>query len=434
MVGALARALWAARPQCLPSFSALRFRAGDHIGCRDDRAQVEVLAGDEPAVFSRAIGCVLYLSKGWQPQYGGQFVDIAGRKWPLAPCFTPAFNTLLLFRVPHKYLVSAVRASGEAVPPLFAVHGWWLAEGELYSMDSDDEEEERGEEQEPQEQPSGPAAGTRSATAAAEAASRRDGKGELAHAAVPVPLPARLIPRELSAAKLRLISAKHCAAFQRDGLAVIDGALPPAWAEAVVAEVAALEASGAMAPTQQQTYGVRQDKVAWLTAATAPPHIRLALGFLTGVAATLNDRLRLSLLAPEAAMCTCYDGDGSHFIVHRDNTCDATSAARWAGSSGDMISRDECINAREATAIIYANTGWKSEDGGELRCHIGADPDDDSGESADRVRDIAPRAGRMVLFKSRELLHEVLPSHARRIAISLWLLDGSLPLRGDATA
>ena len=41
--------------------------------------------------------------------------------------------------------------------------------------------------------------------------------------------------------------------------------------------VAALEASGAMAPTQQQTYGVRQDKVAWLTAATAPPHIRLAL-------------------------------------------------------------------------------------------------------------------------------------------------------------
>ncbi len=23
-------------------------------------------------------------------------MDIAGRKWPLAPCFTPAFNTLLL--------------------------------------------------------------------------------------------------------------------------------------------------------------------------------------------------------------------------------------------------------------------------------------------------------------------------------------------------
>ena len=44
VVGALALALWAARPQCLPSFSALRFRAGDHIGCRDDRAQVEVLA------------------------------------------------------------------------------------------------------------------------------------------------------------------------------------------------------------------------------------------------------------------------------------------------------------------------------------------------------------------------------------------------------
>ena len=30
---------------------------------------------------------------------------------------------------------------------------------------------------------------------------------------------------------------------------------------------------------------------------------------------------------------------------------------------------------------------------------------------------------------SRELLHEVLPSHSRRLAISLWLLDGALPLR-----
>ena len=48
-------------------------------------------------------------------------------------------------------------------------------------------------------------------------------------------------------------------------------------------------------------------------------------------------------------MATCYDGDGSHFIVHRDNTCDATAAASWASGS----TADGCINAREATAILY---------------------------------------------------------------------------------
>jgi hypothetical protein len=50
-------------------------------------------------------------------------------------------------------------------------------------------------------------------------------------------------------------------------------------------EVAALEARGMMAGTAQEAqYGVRQDKVCWLTmgAATAAalPHCRLAISFL----------------------------------------------------------------------------------------------------------------------------------------------------------
>jgi hypothetical protein len=59
-----------------------------------------------------------------------------------------------------------------------------------------------------------------------------------------------------------------------------------------------------------------------------------------GVAHALNAELGLELLAPEAAMATCYDGDGSHFIVHRDNTCDAAAAASWA--SGRMCAADIC--------------------------------------------------------------------------------------------
>jgi Rps23 Pro-64 3,4-dihydroxylase Tpa1-like proline 4-hydroxylase len=57
-------------------------------------------ADGTPVVWSREIGCIYYLSKGWRPQYGGQFVDIQSQRWPIAPCFTPAHNTLLAFAIP----------------------------------------------------------------------------------------------------------------------------------------------------------------------------------------------------------------------------------------------------------------------------------------------------------------------------------------------
>ena len=147
------------------------------------------------------------------------------------------------------------------------------------------------------------------------------------------------------------------------------------------------------------------------------------------VAHALNKSLGLKLRVPETAMVTCFDGDGSHFVAHRDNACvvpdDAGASPPSAGTG--------CINSREVTAILYANVDWDETNGGALRCHIGADDDDGTGETATGVRDVAPHAGRLVLFKSRELLHEVLPSYGRRLAISLWLLDVGLALRDGST-
>jgi hypothetical protein len=39
--------------------------------------------------------------------------------------------------------------------------------------------------------------------------------------------------------------------------------------------------------------------------------------------------------------------------------------------------------------------------------------------------DIAPRAGRLVLFRSDALLHEVRPALRHRYALSLWILDAA---------
>jgi SM-20-related protein len=60
--------------------------------------------------------------------------------------------------------------------------------------------------------------------------------------------------------------------------------------------------------------------------------------------------------------------------------------------------------------ILYLNTDWRENDGGELCIH-----------HADRVQSIAPRNGKCVFFKSDELEHEVLPTQRPRMSITGWL-------------
>ena len=36
----------------------------------------------------------------------------------------------------------------------------------------------------------------------------------------------------------------------------------------------------------------------------------------------------------------------------------------------------------------------------------------------------APKAGRLVLFKARTVMHEVLPTHRKRFALTLWYFEG----------
>ena len=93
------------------------------------------------------------------------------------------------------------------------------------------------------------------------------------------------------------------------------------------------------------------------------------IALLRGVAAALNELAGWQLRVPPACMLSCYDGDGTHFIVHRDNTCDSAAAASWAGGGrpkpqagsgayGGGLLPSGCVNARELTAIVYYNPDW----------------------------------------------------------------------------
>lgn len=67
-------------------------------------------------------------------------------------------------------------------------------------------------------------------------------------------------------------------------------------------------------------------------------------------------------------------------------------------------------DSRQYSMIMYLNSEWVQNDGGELRVH-----------HEDRSENISPNSGKSVFFKSSELEHEVLVSNKPRMSITGWL-------------
>jgi SM-20-related protein len=70
---------------------------------------------------------------------------------------------------------------------------------------------------------------------------------------------------------------------------------------------------------------------------------------------------------------------------------------------------------RIVTVILYLNESWTEADGGQLRMYF---PQEDGSE---RLEDVLPLGGRLVVFLSEEIPHEVLPTLKERISITGWL-------------
>ena len=72
---------------------------------------------------------------------------------------------------------------------------------------------------------------------------------------------------------------------------------------------------------------------------------------------------------------------------------------------------------RVVTVILYLNDSWTTEDQGALRMYF---PQEDGTE---QIEDVLPLGGRLVVFLSGEIPHEVLPTKKERISITGWLKD-----------
>ena len=99
---------------------------------------------------------------------------------------------------------------------------------------------------------------------------------------------------------------------------------------------------------------------------------------------SLTEEYALSNAAFNAKLAvTC---DGARYPCHIDNP---------VGNGLEDV--------RKLTAILYLNPGWKEGDGGEIRLFV-------KKEAGVKIVDLSPVGGRMLLFWSDEIPHEVLPT------------------------
>jgi SM-20-related protein len=214
------------------------------------------------------------------------------------------------------------------------------------------------------------------------------------------------------------LTAEVLREFATKGVVVVDRTMPTEGSDGATALRGELERWVEKHPLQPASVDgdrtdARQDVIGWMTseqAVEAGEAASAAVALLQGVAFELNTALGLGLAAPHQMMCACYDGNGARYVAHKDNVC------------VDADGNTDCTNTREVTAILYTSEGWQEEDGGCLRFyHHSAGSVSGPAEDGE-FTDVAPLAGRLVVFRSRTILHEVLPSYARRTALSMWLV------------
>ncbi len=141
----------------------------------------------------------------------------------------------------------------------------------------------------------------------------------------------------------------------------------------------------------QQNTLVRSDAIFWLEEAALTTAQHIAWDRLQTLRTTLNRHLYLGLRDLEAHL-THYAPNG-HYSKHVDN---------FQGKSSRILS-----------CIVYLNLDWNPGDGGELRLFA---PDDEE----KLIAEVAPRAGTLACFLSRDIPHEVTTTAKDRFSLTGW--------------
>lgn len=180
--------------------------------------------------------------------------------------------------------------------------------------------------------------------------------------------------------------------------------LPPELIMALKAEVEQFHRAGIMkeagvgrGPDHSQDRSIRRDRIAWLKGDTAPQ--TALFQFLELVRVDLNRLLFLGLNRFEAHYASYEPGD--FYRRHIDS---------FKGRRSRIVSM-----------VLYLNDQWQPQDGGALRLFNRDSPKEICGT-------VLPEAGRMVLFMSEEMPHEVLTAQRARYSVASWLRQDEVPI------
>lgn len=254
--------------------------------------------------------------------------------------------------------------------------------------------------------------------------------------------------------------------LRRTGYVVVDGVLTPSELRHARADADSLDGLGTADDSSWRRAGanqggehIRADSVTWLLEdglgeRSPRPGLATALRRLRGVASELAgspsnapggslaaapgcwdgfDAARhevplgvplacqLASYAPTEAAQASRDGPPVGYVPHRDGL-PLSIVPRWSLRALEKSG----TSSREVSALLYLNHAGAfaaRATGGQLVLYLDAADEDEVGASCRERVEILPIGGRLVLFDSRRVLHEVLPHSAgsARVAFTCWI-------------
>lgn len=212
--------------------------------------------------------------------------------------------------------------------------------------------------------------------------------------------------------------------LEERGWAVSDRIVPPSLAQALRNHAHQLWQQGFFKPASigrqaglVRDPDIRGDAICWINDNTPPPPCAEFLAWTDALRQELNRHFFLSLRGQEFHFARYEPGRG--YARHMD---------QHGGTS-----------ARKVSLVLYLNEDWKAEDGGELCLYgpetgdgepgrdapapSGGDRQPDPGPNAALEAKVLPESGRLALFLSDRVPHEVLPARRVRWSLTGWFRD-----------
>jgi SM-20-related protein len=138
---------------------------------------------------------------------------------------------------------------------------------------------------------------------------------------------------------------------------------------------------------------IRGDYIAWLDENDQQPAVQAYFRQMELLRLMLNRQLYMNVQELETHVAVY--PVGSVYQKHLDQFTHGTTPQ---------------LQTRQLSASLYLNQRWQPHHGGALRLYL----------NEDEHIDLLPRAGRIVLFRSAQFWHEVLPAQRERLSLTGW--------------